>query len=197
MRLLVGLGNPGPKYADTRHNAGFMALDLLARRHAINISQQRFLSLIGSGLMAGEKVLLAQPQTFMNLSGLTVSRIMNYFRLDLDQLIVLHDDLDIELGRIKVAAGGGAGGHKGVASIIESLGESKFARIKIGIGRAPQGQSGEDYVLSLFAPEEMELVREALEKAASAAEVWVSEGAAKAQVLFNRKERNVKEEVKV
>jgi len=197
VRLLVGLGNPGPQYTETRHNAGFMALDLLARRHAVILSQQRFLSLIGSGLIAGEKVLLAQPQTFMNLSGLTVGRIMNYFHLGLDQLIVLHDDLDIEIGRIKVTAGGGAGGHKGVASIIETLGNSKFARVRIGIGRTPEGQSAEDYVLSAFAPEEMELVKQAMEKAASAAEVWVSEGAAKAQVLFNRKERNVKEEVKV
>ena len=135
MLLLVGLGNPGKKYEGTRHNIGFAVLDFLAGRHGFTLNQTRFSSRVGRGRIKGTDVLFARPQTFMNLSGQAVRQIIEYLDLSLDDLLVLHDDLDVELGRIKVAARGGSGGHKGVASIIESLGQDEFARIKVGVGR--------------------------------------------------------------
>ena len=187
MRLLVGLGNPGEKYRATRHNVGFEALDLLAGRHDLDINRGKFSSLTVRGRINGQDVLLAKPQTFMNLSGGPVRRMMDYYRIDLDGLLVLHDDLDVELGRLKVAARGGSGGHKGVASIIESLGESEFARIKIGIGRPHPGESGESYVLGQFAAEEVNVFETVLVSVAEAAEVFITRGVAESQALFNRR----------
>lgn len=197
MRLLAGLGNPGTKYQGTRHNIGFTALDRLARRHGIALSQQRFSSVMGSGRVAGAKVLLIQPQTYMNLSGQAVRRVFDYFKLSLDDLLVLHDDMDVELGRIKIVVRGGPGGHKGVASIIEALGTDEFARIKIGVGRPGAGQKSEDYVLSQFSPGEEDVMRRIVEKVVEAAEIFFSEGGAEVQARFNRKNLRVKEEVEV
>ena len=190
MRLLIGLGNPGQKYVGTRHNVGFAALDFLAGKHGLAIQQNKFSSLLVRGRLSKVDCLLAKPQTFMNLSGMAVRQIVNFFRIDLSDLLVLHDDMDIELGRSKVTARGGPGGHKGVASIIEHLGSSDFARIKIGVGRPESGLSAESYVLGRFGPGETDLVEKMLVSAAEAAEVFVTEGVSKAQALYNRKDIN-------
>lgn len=194
MRLVVGLGNPGSKYARTRHNAGFLALEILARRHGITLGQKRFSSVVGSGRIAGCQVLLAQPQTYMNLSGRAVRLIFDYYHLDVADLLILHDDMDIDLGLIKVVPGGRPGGHKGVASVAEVLGGNDFTRIKIGVGRPVSGQPAEDYVLSNFGPDQEDLVERVLDGAATATEVVISGGVAEAQRRFNRKVLNAKEE---
>ena len=190
MYLVVGLGNPGVRYEGTRHNAGFMAVDLLARQNSIDVGRSRFGSLLGKGRIAGIECQLAKPQLYMNLSGDPVQRIADYFSIAPDRILVLHDDLDVEVGRIKVAAGGGAGGHKGVASIMGSLGHGDFARVKIGVGRPPREWTAESYVLSRFGERELELIEKELHWAAEAAEVFVTNGVAAAQARFNRKDLN-------
>ena len=188
--MLIGLGNPGQKYVGTRHNVGFAALDFLAGKYGLTIRQNRFSSLLARGRLGNVECLLAKPQTFMNLSGVSVQQIVNFFRIDLDDLLVLHDDMDIELGRVKVTARGGPGGHKGVASIIEHLGRSDFGRVKIGVGRPGPVLSAESYVLGRFGTEESALVEKMLASAAEAAEVFLTGGVAKAQALYNRKDQN-------
>lgn len=173
---------------------GFMVLERVAERHGIVLSQKRFSSVVGSGRLAGQSVLLVEPQTYMNLSGRAVSEIFHYFGLDLKDLIVVYDDMDLEVGRIKIASQGSPGGHKGVASIIESLGHNKFARIKVGIGRPEACMAGEEHVLGRFRPEEKELADKVIETASLAVEVIVSSGVAEAQGRFNRKDVNAKEE---
>ncbi|MBW2051824.1 MAG: aminoacyl-tRNA hydrolase [Deltaproteobacteria bacterium] len=187
MRLVIGLGNPGPEYVSTRHNLGFRAVERLAERHGIRLAQEKHQSLLGQGLVAGIKVLIAQPQTYMNLSGQAVKRLTSYFDLALADILVLHDDLDIETGAIKVVAHGGAGGHKGVGSIIEHLKNSEFSRIKIGIGRPDPVMTGEDFVLSRFKSEEEQSIENAVDDAVLAAEMILVKGLAEAQERFNRK----------
>ena len=156
MHLIVGLGNPGRQYTETRHNIGFAVLDALAARNGIIIQKKKFISLLGRGCVKKTDVLLAKPQTFMNLSGRAVRQIVDFYKLTLDRLLVLHDDMDLAFGRIKVTARGGAGGHKGVASLMEYLGDDAFPRIKIGVGRPGQGREATGYVLGRFAPEDVE-----------------------------------------
>ena len=199
MRLVVGLGNPGQKYLGTRHNLGFRAVKLLSERQGISLNQKRFLSLFGKGRIKGEKVFLLLPQTYMNLSGRAVRQIVDYFNLAVSDVLVLYDDMDVEAGRIKIAARGRAGGHKGVLSIIEHLKTKEFNRIKIGIGRSDPRMSGESYVLSRFGPEEEKIIQKSVDSAIDAAEVVIGQGLAEAQALFNRKVlyTNSKEEVEV
>ncbi len=195
MRLLVGLGNPGRQYEKTRHNVGFSALNTLAERNAIQIERKRFSSLIGRGRIKGVDVLLAMPQTFMNLSGEAVRPIFDYFKINLEALLVLHDEMDVEFGRIKIATRGGAGGHKGVASIIGHLGTNEFARMKIGVGRPGNERPAESYVLGRFNDSEKESVNQVLENAAEAAEIFVVQGVAEAPAQYNRRNIMMKEEV--
>ncbi|MFH1091790.1 MAG: aminoacyl-tRNA hydrolase [Pseudomonadota bacterium] len=184
-RLLVGLGNPGSRYERTRHNVGFMALDRLAERHDLSPRQEKFQSLIALGRIGGVAVLLAKPQTYMNLSGQAVGRIVEYFRVPPAQILVLHDDMDLAVGRLKVSASGGAAGHKGVASIIACLGTDAFIRVRLGVGRPSDRIPAEHYVLSPFAPEEAELIGHVLILAAEAAELFISQGVAAAQQRYN------------
>jgi peptidyl-tRNA hydrolase, PTH1 family len=188
VRLLIGLGNPVPNYARTRHNIGFAALDTIAGKHGIDIGGKRFSALMGRGRLAGVDVLLVKPWTYMNLSGDAVGQVARYFRIEPGDLLVLHDDMDVEVGRLKVAAGGGPGGHKGVDSIIRVLGERDFARIKIGVGRPFPGRKADDYVLGRFADEEIETMAQMLATVAEAAETWVASGVAEAQARFNRRD---------
>ena len=192
MYLLVGLGNPGARYEETRHNVGFKALSLLARRNHIEINQKKYGALIGRGRVRGEDCLLAMPQSYMNLSGGPVRKIIDYFKIPLDGLLVVYDEMDLELGKMKVTAKGRAGGHKGVASIIENLGSIEFARIKIGIGKPPEGWTGEGHVLGRFESLELEVIDRVLESAAEAAEVFTTDGVAEAQAQYNRKDLNTK-----
>lgn len=186
MRVVVGLGNPGPEYQKTRHNIGFWVVDLLAERWSTKLSRRVFQALVGDAQWRGEKVLLVQPQTYMNRSGEAVARICDFYRLDLTNLIVIHDDLDLPLGRLRIKrGGGGAGGNRGLVSIIEALGSKDFIRVKIGTGR-PQGRRDPaHFVLQPFTPPEEAFILAAVDRAASAVEVILSEGVDKAMTLFH------------
>ncbi len=199
MRLVVGLGNPGQKYLGTRHNLGFEAVKLFSERHGISLNQKRFLSFLGQGRIGGTKVFLLLPQTYMNLSGRAVRQIVDYFDLAARNILIVYDDMDVELGRIKITARGGPGGHKGMTSIIEHLKTTEFNRIKIGIGRSDPRMSGETFVLSRFRPEEEKIIQHSVESAVDAVELVLGQGLAEAQELFNRKVlyTNSKEEVEV
>jgi PTH1 family peptidyl-tRNA hydrolase len=196
---VAGLGNPGQKYLGTRHNLGFEVVKLFSERHGINLNQKRFLSLLGQGRIGGTKVFLLLPQTYMNLSGRAVRQIVDYFDLATRDILIVYDDMDVELGRIKITAQGGAGGHKGMVSIIEHLKTTEFNRIKIGIGRSDPRMSGESFVLSRFRPEEEKIIQHSVETAVDAVELVLGQGLAEAQERFNRKVlyTNSKEEVEV
>ncbi|MEW6261941.1 MAG: aminoacyl-tRNA hydrolase [Thermodesulfobacteriota bacterium] len=188
MRLLVGLGNPGTQYVGTRHNVGFAALDILAARGGIALNRRRFGGWFGRGLLADVAVLLLKPLTFMNLSGPAVGRALDYHGLGPSDLLVLHDDMDLTAGRIKVTFGGGPAGHKGVASIIEALAARDFARVRLGVGRPSERRDAVDHVLGRFDAAEEGLLREAMVKAADATLLWLSRGLTAAQNRYNRPE---------
>lgn len=174
--VIVGLGNPGPRYERTRHNAGFLLVGELAAAHLIGLGQVRHGARSGEGVIAGHRCLLALPQAYMNRSGESVRRILSYTGLDPGALLVVHDDMDLPLGRLRLRRGGGAGGHRGIASIIEHLGSPEFARLKIGVGRPPEGVPAEGYVLQEFAVSERDTLRETLVRGAAAIEVFLVSG---------------------
>ncbi|MBW2618009.1 MAG: aminoacyl-tRNA hydrolase [Deltaproteobacteria bacterium] len=187
MWLIVGLGNPGRKYRGTRHNLGFRLVDFLAGRAGIGLERLKHQALIGRGRMFGREVLLAKPQTYMNLSGACVAELLRYWRLTPQDLIVAHDDLDLETGRLRLVAEGGSGGHKGVASIADRLGAPAFIRLKLGIGRPPDPRMDPaDFVLSRFGPQEAEEVEAALDRGVLALKTLLTENIEKAQSLYNR-----------
>jgi PTH1 family peptidyl-tRNA hydrolase len=151
MKWIVGLGNPGPQYAKTKHNVGFMALDELAARHGIALNQSKCKSVIGEGVIGGVKTVLIKPMTFMNLSGEAVRAYMDYYKVQLEDMIVVYDDLDTELGKVRLRYQGSAGGHNGIKSIIQHTGTQSFNRVRMGISRPEPGYAIVDYVLSTFA----------------------------------------------
>jgi PTH1 family peptidyl-tRNA hydrolase len=185
-KLIVGLGNPGPKYSWTRHNAGFMVLDRLSRLSAIPVTRKAFSGLAGDGNWAGERVYLLKPQTFMNLSGRSVAEALRFYKLSLSDLIVIYDDLDIPFGKVRLKEGGGHGGHNGLRSLAQELGGSDYARIRIGIGRPERGDQV-NYVLSNFPKEEMDALLGVLDTAVDALEMAIREGMPKAMSIFNAK----------
>jgi peptidyl-tRNA hydrolase, PTH1 family len=186
VRVIIGLGNPGPEYRKTRHNVGFWVVDILAQRWGIRLSRRAFLSLTGDGQLKGEKVLLVQPETYMNRSGETAIRIRDFYRLELSDFVVVHDDLDLPLGRVRVKrGGGGAGGNRGVASLIAAFGSKEFVRIKVGIGRPPGRQDPADFVLQPFTPQEEASILPAVDNAADAVEMWISDGIEKTMAAVN------------
>ncbi|HLA05646.1 MAG TPA: aminoacyl-tRNA hydrolase, partial [Syntrophales bacterium] len=148
MKLIAGLGNPGEQYQSSRHNLGFLTLDYLAGRHDIPLKKQGFEALFGKGKIGSETVLLAKPQTYMNLSGIALERLVSYFKVDIKDLIVVHDDLDLPFETIRLKKGGGEGGHKGLMSIIQHVGSADFLRVRIGIGKPIRKSMVEKYVLS-------------------------------------------------
>ena len=189
MRVVIGLGNPGPEYRKARHNVGFWAIELLAKRWATRLSRRAFLALTGEAQWRGEKILLVQPQTYMNRSGESVARIRDFYHLDLSDLIVVHDDLDLPLGRVRIKrGGGGAGGNRGIVSLIESLGSKDFIRVKIGIGRPPGRQDPAHFVLQPFTQQEEAFILPAVDHALNAVETVLSEGVDKAMALFHSME---------
>jgi PTH1 family peptidyl-tRNA hydrolase len=187
--LIVGLGNPGPEYAETRHNAGFLVLDRLARQMGIPVRRKLRGALVGEGQLAGERVVLAKPQTYMNLSGPAVAGLLRWYKLTPAEVVVVYDDKDLPPGRIRVRPDGGPAGHRGMTSVLEALGTQEVARVRVGIGREPEGQERDDrgigYVLSPFAKEERPLVDQALERAADAVATVISEGVERAMLRFN------------
>ncbi|WP_018086127.1 aminoacyl-tRNA hydrolase [Desulfurispora thermophila] len=188
MQMIVGLGNPGEKYARTRHNAGFMVVDALAGELGPLVWRERFQALTVKVEMAGKPVLLVKPQTYMNLSGSAVAALLHWYKIELDNLLVIYDDLDLPPGKIRLRTKGGSGGHKGMISIIDLLGTSDFPRLRVGIGRPPVG--GEEaviaWVLGEFAPEERPLMEEAVRRGAAAARAVVEQGLQAAMNLYNR-----------
>jgi PTH1 family peptidyl-tRNA hydrolase len=187
MWLLVGLGNPGEKYRNTRHNLGFMLIDRIAAKAGIKVTKPVCQSLAGVGKWLNQEIVLAKPQTFMNLSGEAVKGLVTKYKIDSGNILVAHDDLDLPLERIKIVSGGGSGGHKGVNSITNCIGRSDFPRLKLGIGRPPnQYMDPAAYVLEPFNAREMDLIDQMLEKAVLAVESVLLDGLKKAQNVFNR-----------
>jgi len=186
-KLIVGLGNPGSKYLWTRHNAGFMVLDELARRAGIPVTRKTFSGLYGEGGYRGERLLLLKPQTFMNLSGRSVNPALHFHRLSLQDLIVIHDDIDVPFGRIKLKEGGGHAGHNGLRSLMQELGGGQFTRIRVGVGRPLHGDAA-DYVLSPFDRDEQAHLPLILEGAVDFLELLFAEGLPKAMSLCNNKD---------
>ena len=176
MKVIVGLGNPGVRYQLSRHNIGFQVVDRLAQINHILISIKRLKSLYGTGHIDTQKITLVKPMTFMNLSGEAVKRAVNFFRVGMDDLIVVYDDLDLSFGRVRFKQRGGDGGHQGVRSIIESMGGNNFLRLKVGIGRPPKGMDPAEYVLSDFDQTEQPRLDEIVFLAAEALTVLLSEG---------------------
>jgi PTH1 family peptidyl-tRNA hydrolase len=187
MKIIVGLGNPGRKYERTRHNAGFMAVDGLAGALRTEIAQEKHQAVLGRARLDSADVLLAKPQTYMNESGRAVAAIMRSVYASPPDLIVLHDELDLELGTVRIKSGGGHGGHNGLRSIIEHIGTADFIRVRIGIGRPAPGIDPADYVLSPFLAEERAAVPEIMARAAEAARAIVLEGPARAMNSINKK----------
>ena len=189
MKLVVGLGNPGPEYAATRHNAGLRVVERLAERHAIALAAERRLAArLGRGVVRGVRVALLAPLTFMNASGRSVAAALEALDpLDPAQdLLVVYDDLDLPFGRLRIRASGGAGGHRGLADVQQRLGRSDFARLRFGIGRPPVGLDPIDYVLAPFDAAEAAALPERLAAAADAVEVVLAEGVGRAMNQFNR-----------
>lgn len=184
MWLVVGLGNPGGRYARTRHNIGFLVIDRLVGRYGLEFIEKSDY-LFCSGSIEGEKTVLMEPLTFMNRSGGAVRKVVGKFAIPPEKIIVVHDDLDLETGRLKIRKKGSSGGHKGVESIIQSVGSPDFIRVKVGIGR-DQFIPVEKYVLSKFSKEELPLVKEAVGMAADSVPVIIAEGVEKAMNKFNK-----------
>ncbi|MBO5247483.1 MAG: aminoacyl-tRNA hydrolase [Eubacterium sp.] len=188
MYVIAGLGNPDKKYEKTRHNVGFDVIDAMAQKYNVELTEKKHRAICGSGYIAGQKVLLVKPQTYMNLSGESIRAIMDFYKLDPEQeLLVVYDDISLEPGRIRVRAKGSAGGHNGIKNIIAHTGTQAFARIKVGVGEKPAGWDLADYVLGHFSKEERAKVEEAFADAIQAAEMILMDDLAGAMNQFNGK----------
>jgi PTH1 family peptidyl-tRNA hydrolase len=186
--VVVGLGNPGRRYRATRHNVGFRVVDRLAEAWRVEFSDDASSSLVARADRHGERVLLVKPQTYMNASGEAALALRHVYRFALERLVVVHDDADLPPGRVRLRSGGRPGGNRGVASLIDSLGEPGFLRVKVGVGRPPEGPVAAGYVLSTPEGEEAVLLAQAEEKAADAVELLLAEGPARAMNRINQKE---------
>ncbi len=186
MKLIVGLGNPGREYADTRHNVGWWVAEVLADRAGLSGWREKFEAHLAEGRLAGEKVALARPVTYMNASGRSVRAMMDFWKVEPGDLLVVLDDMAMEVGRLRLRPSGSAGGHKGLASIARHLGHERFARLRVGIGAPPSAEEGADYVLSRFAAGERPVIDDAVARAADAAETWIRRGLEAAMNRFNQ-----------
>jgi len=190
---VVGLGNPGRNYSGTRHNVGFDTVELLANRNNINLNKIKFKSIYGEGIIGGKKVILLKPQTYMNNSGMAVLDVYNYYKMPLENILVIVDDVDIEFGTIRIRKKGSDGGHNGLKSIIYQLGSQDFPRIKIGIGKRKEGQDLADFVLSKFSKDEKPRIEEAVLNAAMAVETIITYGIDEGMNQFNTKKKEAQE----
>ncbi len=184
--LIAGLGNPGPEYADNRHNVGFRCLDRLAQTHRLAFRRRQKRAQVTSGRIQGHRVVLVKPQTFMNKSGESVARLAQFYKVDLERLMVVYDDLDLLPGTIRLRPSGGSGGHRGVRSIIHQLGSQEVPRLRIGIGRPPGRMDPADYVLQDVSGEEAILFDRVLDRAVDAIEIWLDEGIRRAMDEHNQ-----------
>jgi len=189
MWLLVGLGNPGPKYARNRHNIGFMALDEVARRHRIEAFRAKFGAEVATGEVKGQRAVLLKPMEYMNLAGFAVQRAAAFYQVEPKDMVVVHDEIDIDFGRLKLKVGGGHGGHNGLRSIVQELGSSDFARVRCGVGRPGTKANVADYVLGDFQRDEQEEAAILIQEAADAVEEIVTRGPLLAMNRFNVREK--------
>jgi PTH1 family peptidyl-tRNA hydrolase len=183
--LIVGLGNPGREYRETRHNVGFMLLDRLSVKLNARFTRLQSKALVASAKYQERKIILAKPQTFMNLSGLSVQRLMHFYKLPLENLLVAHDDLDLPIGTIRIRPDGGSAGQKGMISTIERLGTDEFPRLRLGIGSPPGQMQAPDYVLQDFSNADLMFISEMLNRAVEAALTWVMDGLDAAMNKYN------------
>lgn len=190
MKLLAGLGNPGREYAGHRHNVGFVVVDRLSARLGIALGQQKFEARLGQGDVGGQRILLLEPQTFMNGSGAAVAAAVRFYKVGLDDLLVVHDELDLSFGRLQLKRGGGTGGHNGLESVVAQLGEEGFARLRLGIGK-PSGPNAKErvvgHVLHDFSAEERKELPALVDRAVEMAESWLLLGLAEAMNRHNRR----------
>ena len=184
MKLIVGLGNPGPKYANTRHNIGFQFIKKLGKLYELSFTQ-RCDSIVGEGKIHYQEVVLAQPLTYMNRSGRAVKCLVRKYNLDLNDILIVYDDLNLDIGKIRLRTSGSSGGHNGMKSIINQLSSNQFPRLKIGIGRPEPGFDVANYVLGRFNPEEKEVIDKSIEEAVQAAETFIESGPEVAMNKFN------------
>lgn len=188
MYIIVGLGNPGKDYANTRHNIGFDVIDKLAEQENISVLEKKHKAIIGKGYVAGQKCILAKPQTFMNLSGESVRELVDYYKVDeKEELIVISDDISLDVGQLRIRKKGSAGGHNGLKNIISHLGHDTFMRVKMGVGEKPKGYDLADYVLGHFSAKERAVMDEAAGRAADAIRMMITEDADAAMNEYNRK----------
>ena len=185
--IIVGLGNPGDKYEKTRHNVGFNVIDLLAKEYSIDVSKLKHKALIGEGRVGTEKVILVKPMTYMNLSGESVVDICNYYNVDLENVIVIYDDIDLDVGKIRIRKKGSGGTHNGMRSIIKCLGSNEFPRVRVGISKPKNGQDLADFVLSRFAKEDEKSLNESFENAVAAIDCAIRQDLDLAMNRYNMK----------
>ncbi len=188
MWVVVGLGNPGRRYQATRHNVGFRVVDRLAERWQVGLWREAHRALVGETRSGSERMLLVKPQTYMNESGAAVGSVRRFYRVDPARVIVVHDDVDLDVGRVRIRTAGRAGGNRGIQSILATLGDAGFVRVKVGVGRPPVGSVPPNWVLAPPAPDEARLLREAEDRAADAIEIVVAEGPERAMNRINQRE---------
>jgi PTH1 family peptidyl-tRNA hydrolase len=190
MKLICGLGNPGREYERHRHNIGFMVVEALLPRAKAELNQEKFQARVGQGTLGSERILFVEPQTYMNLSGRSLAEAARFYKVAVEDILVIHDELDLPFGRLQLKAGGGAGGHNGLKSSVQSLGADGFIRLRFGIGK-PEGPNAKErvagYVLSNFDDGERRQLEEHIGRATDMAETWVREGLATAMNRFNRR----------
>lgn len=186
MKLIIGLGNPGKQYEHTRHNIGFECIDALAKKWDTSLNQTKFNGMYTSIIRPEGKVILLKPLTFMNLSGECVRPLMDYFDIDIEDIIVIYDDLDLETGKLRLRQKGSAGGHNGIKSLIHHLGTQEFNRIRVGISRPPQGMKVADYVLAKFSKEDDPIIEDAIDKTVAAVEASLSKKFLDVMTEFNQ-----------
>ena len=187
MRIIIGLGNPTEKYQATRHNIGWDAITRISDDFRIPLNQKKHKAICGSGYIEGEKVILAQPLTYMNLSGESVRELVDFYKVDPEDIIVIYDDISLDVGRLRIRKKGSAGGHNGIKSIISHLGTDEFPRIKVGVGEKPKDWDLADYVLSRFKGEEEATIREALKDVSDSCRMIIVDGMDAAMNIYNKK----------
>jgi peptidyl-tRNA hydrolase, PTH1 family len=196
MDMIVGLGNPGPEYKDTRHNIGFRVIDLLSHELGIRLESKRFQSRNTRAKLEGKDIIFLCPMTYMNLSGKSVRLFADYYKIDVENVLVIHDDLDLPVGRMKIARKGGAGGHKGVQSIIDHLGGTGFPRVRLGIGRPRYDESTEAFVLSTFYKDQMDAIEKMIRNGVDACRLIIKDGVDSAMNQVNSQASKDKQEEK-
>ena len=193
MKIIAGLGNPGKEYENTKHNVGFLTIDILAEKYDIKVNKIKFKGLVGEGMIGTEKVILVKPQTYMNLSGQCIREIVAFYKLDMEDLVVIYDDIDLPMGNLRIRKKGSAGTHNGMRSIIYDLQDDGFPRVRVGIGGERKGDLA-NYVISGFSGDDRKLIEEALVKAADAVTCLVEDGIDRAMVDYNTKKPKVKKQ---